>query len=154
LLTEMDGLEELKNVVLIAATNRPDLLDPALLRSGRFGRHIEVPLPNKKSRIEIFKIHLSNRPVNHNIDIEKLAELLEGYTGADIKAICEEATLLAIRRAVRDENINTLDPASYKNVCISQEEFEAAINKIKLSADKAKKSYKEHIKEISTDLYR
>jgi len=154
LLTEMDGLEELKNVVLIAATNRPDLLDPALLRSGRFGRHIEVPLPNKKSRVEIFKIHLSNRPVNHNIDIEKLAELLEGYTGADIKAICEEATLLAIRRAVRDENINTLDPASYKNVCISQEEFEAAINKIKLSADKAKKSYKEHIKEISTDLYR
>ncbi|MCJ7651911.1 MAG: CDC48 family AAA ATPase, partial [Candidatus Lokiarchaeota archaeon] len=84
LLTEMDGLEELNNVILIAATNRPDLLDPALLRSGRFGKHVEVPLPNKKSRIEIFKIHLSDRPVNQNIDIEKLAELLEGYTGADI----------------------------------------------------------------------
>ncbi|MBY9002936.1 MAG: CDC48 family AAA ATPase [Candidatus Lokiarchaeota archaeon] len=154
LLTEMDGLEELNNVILIAATNRPDLLDPALLRSGRFGRHIEVPLPNKKSRIEIFKIHLSDRPVNQNIDIEKLAELLEGYTGADIKAICEEATLLAIRRGVKDENINTLDPESYKNVYISQEEFEVAIDKIKLGADKAKKSYKELIKETPIDFYR
>ncbi|MHA1193990.1 MAG: CDC48 family AAA ATPase [Promethearchaeota archaeon] len=154
LLTEMDGLEELNNVVLIAATNRPDLLDPALLRSGRFGRHIEVPLPNKKSRIEIFKIHLSNRPVNQNINIEKLAELLEGYTGADIKAICEEATLLAIRRGVKDENINTLDPKSYENVCISQEELEVAIDKVKLGADKAKKSYKDLIKETPNDLYR
>ena len=154
LLTEMDGLEELNNVVLIAATNRPDLLDPALLRSGRFGRHVEVPLPNKKSRIEIFKIHLSDRPVNQNIDIEKLAELLEGYTGADIKAICEEATLLAIRRGVKDENVNTLDPESYKNVYISQEEFEVAIDKIKLGADKAKKSYKELIKETPIDFYR
>jgi len=154
LLTEMDGLEELNNVILIAATNRPDLLDPALLRSGRFGRHIEVPLPNKKSRIEIFKIHLSDRPVNQNIDIEKLAELLEGYTGADIKAICEEATLLAIRRGVKDENVNTLDPESYKNVYISQEEFEVAIDKIKLGADKAKKSYKELIKETPIDFYR
>ncbi|MHA1105306.1 MAG: CDC48 family AAA ATPase [Promethearchaeota archaeon] len=154
LLTEMDGLEELNNVMLIAATNRPDLLDPALLRSGRFGRHIEVPLPNKKSRIQIFKIHLSNRPVNQNINIEKLAELLEGYTGADIKAICEEATLLAIRRGVKDENINTSDPKSYENVCISQEELEVAIDKIKLGADKAKKSYKDLIKETPYDLYR
>jgi len=154
LLTEMDGLEELHNVVLIAATNRPDLLDPALLRSGRFGRHIEVPLPNKTSRIQIFKIHLSNRPVNQNIDVEKLAELLEGYTGADIKAICEEATLLAIRRAVKDKNINILDPESYKTVFISQDEFEVAIDKIKLGADKAKKSYKDQIKDTPSDFYR
>ncbi|MHA1669933.1 MAG: CDC48 family AAA ATPase [Promethearchaeota archaeon] len=154
LLTEMDGLEELNNVVLIAATNRPDLLDPALLRSGRFGKHIEVSLPNKKSRIEIFKIHLSNRPVDQNINIEKLAELLEGYTGADIKAICEEATLLAIRRGVKDDNIDKLDPKSYRNVWISQEELEVAIDKIKLDADKAKKSYKDMIKETPYDFYR
>ncbi|MFX0044111.1 MAG: CDC48 family AAA ATPase, partial [Candidatus Hodarchaeota archaeon] len=94
LLTEMDGLEGLKDVILLAATNRPDMLDPALLRSGRFGRHIEIPMPDKKSRIEIFKIHLRNKPLDSNVDIDKMAGDMEGYTGADIQAICEEATLL------------------------------------------------------------
>jgi len=153
-LTEMDGLEELKDVILIAATNRPDILDPAILRSGRFGRHIEVPLPNKTSRIKIFKIHLANRPIDNNIDIEKLAERLEGNTGADIKAICEEATLLAIRRSVIDDNIDTQDPDSYKKVKISQTDFEKAIEKVQLGANKAKRAYKETIKETVEDIYR
>ncbi|MFW9782334.1 MAG: CDC48 family AAA ATPase [Candidatus Heimdallarchaeota archaeon] len=154
LLTEMDGLEELKNVVLIAATNRPDLLDPALLRSGRFGRHIEIPLPNKISRKKIFGIHLSNRPIDNNVDIEVLAEMLEGYTGADIKAVCEEASILAIRRVVFDTNADLTNPASYTKVKISQEDFEKATDKIKRGADKAKHSYKEAIKELPEDLYR
>jgi SpoVK/Ycf46/Vps4 family AAA+-type ATPase len=153
-LTEMDGLEELKDVILIAATNRPDILDPAILRSGRFGRHIEVPLPNKTSRIKIFKIHLANRPIDNNIDIEKLAERLEGNTGADIKAICEEATLLAIRRSVIDDNIDTQDPDSYKKVKISQADFEKAIEKVQLGANKAKRAYRETIKETVEDIYR
>jgi len=153
-LTEMDGLEELKDVILIAATNRPDILDPAILRSGRFGRHIEVPLPNKTSRIKIFKIHLANRPIDNNIDIEKLAERLEGNTGADIKAICEEATLLAIRRGVIDENIDTQNPDSYKKVRISQADFEKAIEKVQLGANKAKMAYKDIIKETVEDIYR
>jgi len=153
-LTEMDGLEELNDVILIAATNRPDILDPAILRSGRFGRHIEVPLPNKTSRIKIFKIHLANRPIDNNIDIEKLAEKLEGNTGADIKAICEEATLLAIRRGVIDENIDTQNPDSYKKVKISQADFEKAIEKVQLGANKAKRAYKETIKETVEDIYR
>ncbi len=153
-LTEMDGLEELKDVILIAATNRPDILDPAILRSGRFGRHIEVPLPNKTSRIKIFKIHLANRPIDNNIDIEKLAERLEGNTGADIKAICEEATLLAIRRSVIDDNIDTQNPNSYKKVKISQADFEKAIEKVQLGANKAKRAYKETIKETVEDIYR
>ncbi len=153
-LTEMDGLEELKDVILIAATNRPDILDPAILRSGRFGRHIEVPLPNKTSRIKIFKIHLANRPIDNNIDIEKLAERLEGNTGADIKAICEEATLLAIRRSVIDDNIDTQNPDSYKKVKISQADFEKAIEKVQLGANKAKRAYKETIKETVEDIYR
>ena len=153
-LTEMDGLEELKDVILIAATNRPDILDPAILRSGRFGRHIEVPLPNKTSRIKIFKIHLANRPIDNNIDIEKLAERLEGNTGADIKAICEEATLLAIRRSVIDDNIDTQDPDSYKKVKISQADFEKAIEKVQLGANKAKRAYGETIKETVEDIYR
>lgn len=139
LLTEMDGLEELRDVILLAATNRPDLLDPALLRSGRFGRHIEVPLPDKNSRIQIFKIHLKDKPLDENIDIEKLAEKLEGYTGADIKAICEEATLLAIRKGVYDDNINVQDPESFKKIKITETEFEKSIEKIIKSAEKAKK---------------
>ncbi|MFX0069717.1 MAG: CDC48 family AAA ATPase [Candidatus Hermodarchaeota archaeon] len=154
LLTEMDGLEELKDVVLLAATNRPDLLDPALLRSGRFGRHVEVPLPNKKSRIEIFTIHLKGRPIDENVDIEKLAERLEDHTGADIRAICEEATLLSIRKAITENKIDILVPESFNKVKISNTEFEKAIDKVRKSAERAKKSYVEDLKEPSENLYR
>jgi transitional endoplasmic reticulum ATPase len=100
LLTEMDGLEGLKDVILLAATNRPELLDAALLRSGRFGRHIEIPMPDLNARKEIFKIHLKNKPLAKDVSINNLAEVLEGYTGADIQAICEEATLLTIRKTI------------------------------------------------------
>ncbi len=154
LLTEMDGLEELRDVILIAATNRPDLLDPALLRSGRFGRHIEIPLPDKNSRKQIFKIHLKERPVSDDINIELLAEKLEGYTGADIEAVCEEGTLLAIRKGVFQTDIDPLDPISYSKVKITQEDFNKAIEKIKKGADKANKSYKEAIKELPEGIYR
>jgi transitional endoplasmic reticulum ATPase len=100
LLTEMDGLEGLKDVILLAATNRPELLDAALLRSGRFGRHIEIPMPDLNARREIFKIHLKNKPLADDVSIERLAEILDGYTGADIQAISEEATLLTIRKNI------------------------------------------------------
>ena len=100
LLTEMDGLEGLKDVILLAATNRPELLDAALLRSGRFGRHIEIPMPNIDARKEIFKIHLKNKPLSNDVSIDKLAEILDGYTGADIQAISEEATLLTVRKNI------------------------------------------------------
>jgi transitional endoplasmic reticulum ATPase len=100
LLTEMDGLEGLKDVILLAATNRPELLDAALLRSGRFGRHIEIPMPDLNARREIFKIHLKNKPLKDDVSIEGLAEILDGYTGADIQAISEEATLLTIRKNI------------------------------------------------------
>ncbi len=100
LLTEMDGLEGLKDVILVAATNRPELLDAALLRSGRFGKHIEIPMPDLDARKEIFKIHLKNKPLANDVSIERLAEILDGYTGADIQAISEEATLLTIRKNI------------------------------------------------------
>jgi len=100
LLTEMDGLEDLENVILLAATNRPDMLDPALLRSGRFGRHVEINMPDFETRKEIFKIHLKNKPLAKDVNFDKLAEALEDYTGADIQAIAEEATLLTIRKAI------------------------------------------------------
>ena len=155
LLTEMDGLEGLKGVILIAATNRPDMLDPAILRSGRFGRHVEVPLPNLKSRIKIFQIHLNGKPLDENININKLAERLERFTGADISGVCEEATLLAIRKGVYDNSIDPQDPESFKKVKISEAEFNQAIEKIIKGAERAKKSYKESMKELpSEDIYR
>jgi len=100
LLTEMDGLEDLKDVILLAATNRPDMLDPAMLRSGRFGKHIEIPMPDFETRKEIFKIHLKNKPLAKDVNYDTLTEALEDYTGADIQAICEEATLLTIRKNI------------------------------------------------------
>ncbi|MFW9940563.1 MAG: CDC48 family AAA ATPase [Candidatus Thorarchaeota archaeon] len=154
LLTEMDGLEGLKDVILLAATNRSDMLDPALLRSGRFGRHIDIPMPDKDARVEIFKIHLQNKPLASDVDINRMAQDLEGYTGADIQAICEEATLLTIRKAVSDSQINTKDADSVKNVKISHEEFDEAITKVLKSADKAKKSHEMYSKEPSEELYR
>jgi len=154
LLTEMDGLEGLKNVILLAATNRPDMLDPALLRSGRFGRHIEFPLPDKDARVAIFKIHLKNKPLASNVDINQMVQGLEGYTGADIEAICEEATILTIRKAVADSNINTQNADSVKGVKISKMELDKAIEKILKSADRAKISHDKYSQEPSEELYR
>ncbi|MFW9894728.1 MAG: CDC48 family AAA ATPase [Candidatus Thorarchaeota archaeon] len=154
LLTEMDGLEGLKDVILLAATNRPDMLDPALLRSGRFGRHIEIPLPDKEARVDIFNIHLRNKPLASDVNINQMALNLESYTGADIQAICEEATLLTIRRVVVNKNIDTHDANSVKTVKISNTEFEEATNKILKSAEKAKASLERYAQEPSEELYR
>ncbi len=96
LLAELDGFDPLDNVKVIATTNRLDVLDPALLRPGRFDRVIEVPLPNFKGRLEIFKIH-TRKMKTYKVDLEELARLTEGATGADIKAICTEAGYSAIR---------------------------------------------------------
>ncbi len=97
LLTELDGIEPLRRVVVIAATNRPDILDPALLRPGRFDRLIYVPPPDYKARIEIFKVHTKKMPLAPDVDLEELARRTEGYTGADIAAVCREAAILALR---------------------------------------------------------
>ena len=97
LLTEMDGLVILKNVVVIGATNRADLIDPALLRPGRFDRVIYVSPPDEVGRLEIFKIHTKNMPLAKDVNLEKLAEISKGYTGADIEAVCREAAMVAAR---------------------------------------------------------
>ena len=102
LLTELDSIEKLRNVAVIAATNRPDLVDPALLRPGRFDRVIYVPPPDKRARLEILKVHTRKVPLANDVDLEKLAELTEGYSGADLEALVREAALIALR-----ENLNT-----------------------------------------------
>ncbi len=101
LLAEMDGIEKLENVVVIAATNRPDILDPALLRPGRFDRIIYVPPPDKQARIEILRVHTRKIALGEDVSLEDLAERTEGYTGADIAALVREATLRALRENMK-----------------------------------------------------
>jgi transitional endoplasmic reticulum ATPase len=119
ILSEMSGIEELHNVVVIGATNRPDILDPALLRPGRFDRQILVPAPDEKTRLEIFKIHTKKMPLK-GVDLKKLAKQTEGYSGADIEAVCREAGLNALR-----ENINAKE--------VTKKHFAEALKKVKPS---------------------
>ncbi|MBO8179136.1 MAG: CDC48 family AAA ATPase [Archaeoglobus sp.] len=134
LLTEMDGLEELHGVVVIGATNRPDILDPALLRPGRFDRLVYVRPPDKRSRLAIFKIHTRDMPLSDDVDLEELAELTEGYVGADIEAICREAVMLAIR-----ENINAEK--------VEMRHFLEALKKIKPSVNETMLNFYERFEE-------
>jgi len=97
LLTELDGITARGDVVVIAATNRPDILDPALLRPGRFDRIIYVPPPDEKARLEILKIHTKNVPLAEDVNLEELARKTEGYSGADLAALVKEAAMLALR---------------------------------------------------------
>jgi transitional endoplasmic reticulum ATPase len=97
LLAELDGLETLKDVVVIAATNRPDIIDPALLRSGRFDRLLFVGPPDRAGRLEILKIHTRKTPNGDDVSLEELAELTESYVGSDLESLCREAVMLALR---------------------------------------------------------
>jgi SpoVK/Ycf46/Vps4 family AAA+-type ATPase len=156
LLTEMDGLEDLKGVILLAATNRPDMLDPALLRSGRFGRHIEIFIPDFETRKEIFKIHLKNKPLAKDVNFDKLAEALEDYTGADIQAIAEEATLLTIRKAIPTFNkkkVELQELMDHLEQLQSEKEDEAAIQDVedKIKSAQSKLVSKIEIKQADFD---
>ena len=105
LLSEMDGIAPLKNVVVIAATNRPDIIDPALLRPGRFDRIIYVPPPDERARLEIFKVHTRRMPLGDDVDLKELARMTEGYSGADIAALCREAAIIALREAGKPTSV-------------------------------------------------
>ncbi len=98
LLAEMDGFDATRDVKIIAATNRIDLLDPALLRPGRFDRVIEVPIPDEKGRAEILKIHTRKMNLDTDVDFEKLARLTDGLSGADLKVVTKEAGMFVLRR--------------------------------------------------------
>ncbi len=117
LLTEMDGIQTLKNVVVIAATNRIDIIDPALLRPGRFDSIIYVPPPDLSARVSILKIHTRKMPLDSNVDLNDIAARTEGYTGADLEALCREAGMIAIR-----ENLKPLK--------VTKEHFEQALKTV------------------------
>ncbi len=107
LLTELDGLQELKSVIVLAATNRPEDIDPALLRPGRFDKIIDIPMPDIEARIEIFKVHTKRMPLEKSVDLYELANLTESYTGAEIENLCREAGMNAIR--VKRDTVNADD---------------------------------------------
>jgi len=111
LLTEMDGLEELSNVIVIGATNRPDIVDPGFLRPGRFDRRILVPAPDKKAKLEILKGHTKNMPLAKNVDLKYLAEKTENFSGADLEGLVREAAMIALRE---DENIKEVSMCHFK----------------------------------------
>ncbi len=120
LLTELDGIESLENVVIVGATNRPDIIDPAILRPGRFDRLIYVPSPDHATRMQILKIHTINMPLARDVDLDQVASQSGGYSGADLEAVCREAGLIALRH-----DINAKD--------VTLEDFRDALEKVKPS---------------------
>ena len=120
MLTEIDGLEEMNDVVIIAATNRPDIVDTALLRPGRFDRIILTPTPDEKGRMEILKVHTKGMPLSKNIKLEEIGKKMEGYVGADIEGVCRESAIFALR-----ENKDAKE--------ISLKHFESALDKVPAS---------------------
>ncbi|MGB6528248.1 MAG: CDC48 family AAA ATPase [Candidatus Nitrosopolaris sp.] len=131
LLTELDGLEILTNVIVIAATNRPDIIDVALLRPGRFDRLLYVPPPDRESRIEIIKIHTKKKPLAEDVKIEELADHTDGYTGADIASLSSTAVMLALREYVSKYQDPKEANKHAQELRIHLRHFEEAMEKIR-----------------------
>ncbi len=123
LLAEMDGIEDLNNVLVIAATNRPDILDPALLRPGRFDKILLVNAPEEKGRLEILKVHTKGMPLAKDVNLKEIAKKTDGYTGADLEALAREAAMLALRESIDAKEVK-------------KKHFEEALKKISPSVSK------------------
>jgi transitional endoplasmic reticulum ATPase len=123
MLAEMDGLEDLRNVIVVGATNRPDMLDPALLRPGRFDKILLVNAPEEDGRLQILKIHTGKMPLSKDVDIDDLAKKTVGYTGADIEALAREAAMLSLREDIDSKSVR-------------KKHFEDALKKVKPSVSK------------------
>ncbi|NDB46924.1 MAG: AAA family ATPase [Nitrososphaeria archaeon] len=125
ILTEIDGLEELNDVLIVGATNRLDIVDEALLRPGRFDRIIEVPKPDAKGRKHILEIHTKKKPLGSDVDLAKLVDITDGYSGAELAAICNRAAIAALRRHVDGQT------KSVKEIKITQQDLVDAASKVK-----------------------
>ena len=131
LLTEMDGLEILTNVVVIAATNRPDIIDPALLRPGRFDRILYVSPPDRESRLQILKIHTRKKPLSEDVNVEDLADKTDGYTGADIASLASAAVMLALREHIAKYPDSKEAEKHTDDLKIGMKHFDEAMKKIR-----------------------
>lgn len=132
-LTELDGIEELKGVIVLAATNRMDIIDPALLRAGRFDVQMELPVPDEEARLEIFKVHTREKPLADDVDFGELASASEGMVGADIEAICRRASMLAIRELLNRPEGSSSQPdvVDFATSRISARHFEEAMGTLR-----------------------
>jgi transitional endoplasmic reticulum ATPase len=139
LLTEMDGLEALHNVVVIAATNRPDIIDPALLRPGRFDRLVLIPTPDLEARKEILRIHTKGKPLAKDVNLDRLADKMDNFTGADIAAVCNEAMMLSIRDYVLEGGDASED--NVKDRKVGMKYFEQAMTNVEPMTENDLKRY-------------
>jgi len=132
LLALMDGLHSRGQVIVIGATNRPNSLDPALRRPGRFDREIEIKVPNEKGRLEIFQIHTRNMPLDKKVSLKEFASITHGFVGADISAVCREAAMSALRRYLPKINLDSefIDPELLEQIVVTKEDFENALKEV------------------------
>ncbi len=144
LLTEMDGIKSTKGIFVIAATNRPDIIDPGLLRAGRFDKLIEVPMPDKDARHEILKIHTKNMKLSPKVDLKKIAEKTDGYSGADLENLVREAGMIAMKRWFSEKRKSKAE--------VKMKDFLEAMKKIKPSG--YSQDYAMSIKRFRGDMYR
>ena len=149
LLTEMDGIEELRGVVVIAATNRPDIVDPALLRPGRFDKLLYVPPPDLEARKEILKIHTRKKPLADDVDLDDIAKRTEGYTGADLEALCNTAVMLAIREYIAVNKDPEEAKKGVKRLKVHMRHFEEALKRVKPISRKELEMYQKISKEFA-----
>jgi transitional endoplasmic reticulum ATPase len=136
LLSLMDGLEARGKVIVIAATNRPNALDPALRRPGRFDREIEIKVPDKRGRLEILQIHARNMPLDTDVDQDKVAAVTHGFVGADLEYLCKEAAMKCLRRLLPELNLEDekIPPETLEKLIITMSDFENAIKEVTPSA--------------------
>ncbi len=132
LLALMDGLHSRGRVIVIGATNRPNSLDSALRRPGRFDREIEIKVPNEKGRLEIFQIHTRNMPLDKKISLKEYAKITHGFVGADISAVCREAAMSALRRYLPKINLESeiIDPELLEEIEVTKEDFDVALKEV------------------------
>src|SRR5437773_6250121 len=136
LLSLMDGLEARGKVIVIAATNRPNAIDPALRRPGRFDREIEIKVPDKKGRLEILQIHTRHMPLQQDVDIERLAAVSHGFVGADLEYLCKEAAMKTLRRMLPELKLeeDRLSPEVLDKLIVTAEDFDNALKDVMPSA--------------------
>ena len=148
-LTEMDGLEELRNVVIVAATNRPDIIDPALLRPGRFDRLLFVPPPDLEARRQIFKIHTRKTPLDGDVNVDELARRTDGYTGADIASLANTAVMLSLREHISKAKDPEDAKKRAKGMKVAKRHFDEALLKIKPMSSEELKMYERFSQQFS-----
>jgi len=149
LLTEMDGLEELRDVVVVGATNRPDMLDPALLRAGRFDKLVKLAWPDAEARGPIFEVHFRGKPIGPDMNVSELVDLTEGFTGADIAYVMNEAGFLALKEAIHSMNGGEQLTVTIQKAMIYMRHLVEAISKVRVPSKEERAVYDQAMERFS-----